>query len=218
MNQFTDSQPSGSNSIALVEGILADDQITVERLFSTYKRGVMYFFIRQFGPQDAEDLATETLTIVWEAVRAGSVREPERLPGYVMTVARRLGFRVIGERTASRQSEKSIDHEQMVFNNLWSSAESPEDSLLRTQQQNVMLKVLRSLSTRDREVLERFYLHEQSPERIQTDMGMTETQFRLTKSRAKARFGLLGKQLVAPPAVRRSAQRAVKPIRPSACA
>lgn len=218
MNQFPDSPHSGSNSIALVEGILAEDPISVERLFASYKRGLMFFFSRQFGSQDAEDLATETLTIVLEAVRARSVREPERLPGFVMTVARRVGFRVIEARTTSRTSEKLIDHEPVVFNNLWTSAESAEDSLFRTQQQTIMMKVLRGLSKRDREVLERFYLHEQSPERIKTEMGMTDTQFRLTKSRAKARFSEFGKQLVAPPTVRRSVHRTLKLIRPANCA
>jgi RNA polymerase sigma-70 factor (ECF subfamily) len=207
MNQFSDPKPSGSNSIALVEGILAEDQVSGERLFATYKRGLVFFFTRQLGPQQAEDLASETLTIVWEAVRAGSVREPERLPGFVMTVARRLGCRVIEERIASRQGESPIDHDPEVFNGLWDLAESPEDTLLRSQQETAMLKVLQSLSEREREVLERFYLHEQSPERIQTEMGMTETQFRLTKSRAKARFALLGKQLGGPPAIRRTVQR-----------
>jgi hypothetical protein len=43
-------------------------------------------------------------------------------------------------------------------------------------------------------VLIRFYLDEQTPDVICRDMGLTETQFRLIKSRAKARFGGLGKR------------------------
>jgi DNA-directed RNA polymerase specialized sigma24 family protein len=57
-----------------------------------------------------------------------------------------------------------------------------------------MSEVLRSLSRRDRDILTRFYLHEQSPEEICQDMGLSETQFRLLKSRAKARFGEMGKK------------------------
>jgi len=44
------------------------------------------------------------------------------------------------------------------------------------------------MSARDREVLTRFYLREESPERIREEMGLTETQFNLLKSRAKARL------------------------------
>jgi len=204
--------------MALVEGILAEDKSSVEQLFATYKRGLTCYFARQFGAQYAEDLVTETLTIVWEAVRAGSVREPECLPGFVMTVARRRGFQVVKERTHSRQAETHIDHEPAVLNGLQTSSESPEDSLFRAQQQAIMLTVLRSLSGIDREVLNRFYLLEQSPEQIQTEMGLTETQFRLTKYRAKAKFGELGKKLVTPSIVRRSVPCAISPIRPIACA
>jgi RNA polymerase sigma-70 factor, ECF subfamily len=56
------------------------------------------------------------------------------------------------------------------------------------------MRILRSIGKRDREVLIRFYLEEQTPERICREMGLTETQFRLIKSRAKARFGELGKR------------------------
>jgi DNA-directed RNA polymerase specialized sigma24 family protein len=55
------------------------------------------------------------------------------------------------------------------------------------------MRVLNSLPKRDREVLARFYLEEQAHGQICREMGLTETQFRLVKSRAKARFGELGK-------------------------
>jgi Sigma-70, region 4 len=57
-----------------------------------------------------------------------------------------------------------------------------------------MQAILRSLSERDREILTRFYLHEQSQEHICQEMSLSETQFRLLKSRAKARFGEMGKR------------------------
>jgi len=57
-----------------------------------------------------------------------------------------------------------------------------------------MTSILRSLPDRDREILTRFYLDEQTQEQICEDMNLTETQFRLLKSRAKARFGELGKR------------------------
>lgn len=218
MIDLSASQPLGSDSVALVEGILAGEDGAVEKLFARYTRGLTFYFVRQFGSQDVDDLVTETLTLVWEAIRAGSIREPERLAGFVMTIARRVGYRLIEERTHSRQAESSIDHEPAVFNCLQAAAESPEDSLFKTQQQTVMLRVLRGMSRRDREVLHRFYLLEQTPEQIQEDMGMTDTQFRLTKHRAKSRFGELGKKLLTPPVARLSARSQTTPIRRIACA
>jgi RNA polymerase sigma-70 factor, ECF subfamily len=40
----------------------------------------------------------------------------------------------------------------------------------------------------------RFYLNEEPQEQICREMALTETQFRLLKSRAKARFGEIGKK------------------------
>lgn len=57
-----------------------------------------------------------------------------------------------------------------------------------------MEAALNGLAVRDREILMRFYLDEQSQDQICAEMGLTETQFRLLKSRAKARFGELGRK------------------------
>jgi len=57
-----------------------------------------------------------------------------------------------------------------------------------------MKQVLRSLSAKDQEILTRFYLDEQTQEEICEEMRLNETQFRLLKSRAKARFGELGRK------------------------
>jgi len=50
---------------------------------------------------------------------------------------------------------------------------------------------------RDREILTRFYLQEQTQEEICAEMNLSDTQFRLLKSRAKARFGELGRKKLA---------------------
>ena len=53
---------------------------------------------------------------------------------------------------------------------------------------------MNGLPRRDRGVLIRFYLREQTADEICHDLDLTETQFRLIKSRAKARYGELGKR------------------------
>ena len=49
----------------------------------------------------------------------------------------------------------------------------------------------------DRELLVRFYIHEHSVEDICADLNLSCNQFRLLKSRAKVRFGELGKRALA---------------------
>jgi RNA polymerase sigma-70 factor (ECF subfamily) len=73
---------------------------------------------------------------------------------------------------------------------------NPEQAAIRQENQQIAVKVLKSIAPRDREILIRFYLWEQPAEQICGEMGLTDTQFRLLKSRAKARFGELGKRKV----------------------
>jgi hypothetical protein len=51
------------------------------------------------------------------------------------------------------------------------------------------------LPARQREILTRFYLNEETGEDICRDMGLTKTQFRLAKSRAKMRLTEMGDEL-----------------------
>jgi RNA polymerase sigma factor (sigma-70 family) len=74
---------------------------------------------------------------------------------------------------------------------------NPEDAAIFHQRNELIQKVLRELGMRDREILTRFYLQEESQEQICVEMRLSETQFRLLKSRAKARFGELGKKKLA---------------------
>ena len=73
----------------------------------------------------------------------------------------------------------------------------PERGAIERQNGQLAMRVLNSIAKRDREVLVRFYLQEQTPDEICQAMQLTETQFRLIKSRAKARFGELGKRRLA---------------------
>ena len=70
----------------------------------------------------------------------------------------------------------------------------PERRVIEQQSQDVALRMLGGLPKRDREVLVRFYLQEQTVDEICRDLDLTETQFRLIKSRAKARYGELGRR------------------------
>jgi DNA-directed RNA polymerase specialized sigma24 family protein len=73
--------------------------------------------------------------------------------------------------------------------------ENPERKVIAKERAEIARRVLNSVSRRDREILNRFYVLEQSQEEICTEMSLTYNQFRLLKSRAKARFGELGKRL-----------------------
>jgi len=108
----------------------------------------------------------------------------------VRTVVRRQVAAYIDAVVHSRREELDIEMGGRVPDKRY----NPEQTMASRQKIELMKTVLRELSEKDREILTRFYLHEQTQEQICEDMDLSDTQFRLLKSRAKARFGELGKR------------------------
>lgn len=187
---MTASADTTLNLIDIVEQIRADDPSGMEALYEVFERGIRFYLLRQLGPRDLEDRVHDTFLIVVHAIRHGELREPERLMGFVRTIVRRQVAAHIERAIAVRRQQADLDSGMMVA----SHGDNPEESAISRQRREVALEVLRSVSRRDREILTRFYLLGQSQERICAEMNLTDTQFRLLKSRAKGRFGEIGRR------------------------
>jgi len=184
---------SGQNWLVLVESIRSGESSGMEELYRVFSRGVRYYLCRQLGPQDLDDKVHDTFLIVVQAIRKGDLREPERLMGFVRTVVRRQVAAQIDRVVQSRREQADMDSTVLLSD----KHDTPEEAAITRQHEQVAETVLRSVSIRDREILTRFYLMEQTQEEICEEMSLSETQFRLLKSRAKARFGELGRKQLA---------------------
>jgi RNA polymerase sigma-70 factor (ECF subfamily) len=167
--------------VALIE---AGDPRGEETLYQTLVSGARIFLQRRLGRQDVDDQVHDIFLTVVEAIRRGEIQYPERLMGFVRTVLHRQLSLGISRNVRTRETAGEIDEAAR----LTTSAFSPEDQAIAGQKMELMKKVLREMSDRDYEVLSRFYLREQSPERVCREMGLTQVQFQLLKSRAKARL------------------------------
>jgi RNA polymerase sigma factor (sigma-70 family) len=174
----------------LVERIRSGEPSAIEELYDVFAKGVRFFLWRQLGPQDLDDKVHDIFLMVMQAIQRGELREPERLMGYVRTVIRRQAAGYIQAAVPARRSEVMIDAGSVLSDR----EPNPERKAIEEQNTRVAMRVLQSLPTRDREVLIRFYLQEQAPEEICRELEITETQFRLIKSRAKSRYGELGRR------------------------
>jgi len=166
-----------------VERIRLGDPTGIELLYREFSRGIRFFVSRHLGPQEADDKVHDALLIVVQAIRRGELREPACLPGYVRTVVRHLMADHFGRALDFRRKMVELDCAVALDD----PASNPEQAALAHQKMEIMQEVLLRLSPRDREILTRFYLLEQTKQQICAEMGLTETQFRLLKSRAKAR-------------------------------
>jgi RNA polymerase sigma factor (sigma-70 family) len=173
-----------------VDRIRAGDPAGLEELYRVFSRGIRFHLCRQLGSQEIDDRLHDTFLTVVQAIQHGELREPERLMGFVRTIVRRQVACYIDRAVHVRRDYQDIESTEPVPD----VRETPEERVISKQRAEIVESVLRGISRRDREILTRFYLLEQSQQQICSEMDLSDTQFRLLKSRAKARFGKLGKK------------------------
>lgn len=191
MHDSHSQAPSPALAADLVEGIAGGDPQAEARLVASYGRGVELLLWRHVNRQDGrsevEDLYQETFLVALEKLRAGQLREPEKLPGFLAGIARNLALEVYRKR-ARRKTEADSEGVQER-----ATVTPPQlGSVLAREQGDLLRRVLAELGTqRDREILFRFYLGEEDKESIAADLGLTGGQFNRVLHRARQRYGEL---------------------------
>ncbi|HUA57374.1 MAG TPA: sigma-70 family RNA polymerase sigma factor [Verrucomicrobiae bacterium] len=183
-------EPPDPSWSGLVERIRSFDPSGMEDLYRIFSKGIRFLLYRQFGPQDLDDKVHDAFLVITQSIQRGDLREPERLMGYIRTVVRRQISAYIQAAINRRRNYADLELVAPLRDRL----PNPEHRMVEQQKLDLALRLLNSIPKRDREVLIRFYLREQAPDQICDEMGLTTTQFRLIKSRAKARFGELGRR------------------------
>ena len=177
----------------LVDRISTGETDGLAELYGLFSKGIRFYLCRQLGPQELDDKVHDTFVVVVQAIRRGELREPQRLMGFVRTIVRRQVAAHIDRVVHTRREQMDMESTTRIAD----PCENPEETAMFRQRSDLIKRVLDELSKRDREILTRFYLNEQGQDQICSEMALTDTQFRLLKSRAKARFGELGKKKLA---------------------
>ena len=170
---------------ALARHVAAGDPQAIELLYVLLLRASRHMLSNRLRDQDPEDFLHEMLAIVVEAIRNGDLRDPAALPGYVKGVVRRQGALCIVRKANARR--RLVNAGSFIAASA-PSGTNPEAELLSQERADLMRRGLGCLSKRDCELMTRFYLREQPFRQICEEMNLTETQFRLFKSRAKAKL------------------------------
>ena len=168
----------------LASRIRIGDRQAEAELVARYQRGVTLLLRRSAGdPSLAEDLAQETFRIALEKIRRGDLREPEKLAGFLCSLARNLSIEHFRKASAHRASgpppEDSVRGDEP----------DPLERLLRAEQARIVRGILSELPTeRDRQILLRFYLAEEDKAAICRDLGLTSLHFNRVLFRARERY------------------------------
>ena len=167
----------------LVRLVRNGDRDAMEDLYRVLSTGVRLRLARQLGVRDLNDRVHDLFVMVTESILNGDVRQPERLMGYVRTVERRQVASQIDLVLRERRNATVLE-----IRELRDRGASPERFAIEHQFAEMAMRILDRLRERDREVLLRAFVEEESGAEICRAMHLTETQYRLIKSRAKARF------------------------------
>jgi len=188
-----DCDPTSDNSTQwadMIDRIRDGSAVAVEDLYTIVGDGARPRLRRQVGVEHAEDRLHEVVLLVLKAIHRGDLREPKRFVGFVRTITQRRVFAHIRDAVHSRRFLVPLDFTEPVV----ARDQSPEALALAHERAHAGQALLARLIPRDREILVRFYYHEQDWQQICGEMGLTRTQFRLFKSRAIARCSNLARR------------------------
>lgn len=165
----------------LVERILGGDPRAEDDLVARYSRGVSLLLRRLArDPYLAEDLHQETLRVVLEKARGGAIREPEKLAGFIRSTAKNL--LLAHRRKEGRYDELGDEAERR-------SPARQLDRVLRDEEAGRVRELLEELRfDRDRQLLVRFYLSDDTKHEICRDLEVDPERFNRVLHRARERL------------------------------
>ena len=178
----------------LVERIRAGERAIEDALVLQYSRGVQFAISQSVSDGSVvEDLYQECFRLVLEKVRAGEVNDPDRLSGFICSLARNIVIEYF-RKTSRRETHHVSADEQSVP----SREPSQLDTLLREEKGRLARQVLDALpSERDRSVLYRFYIAEDDREEICSDLGIEANHLSQILCRARQRYKTLFEEYAA---------------------
>ncbi|HWW80353.1 MAG TPA: sigma-70 family RNA polymerase sigma factor [Steroidobacteraceae bacterium] len=174
-----------SSDFSLVEAVAERSELQ-NQLYLRYRRPLLQVFHhRRIDRDAADDLLQRTFLQAIKKIRTEGLDDPGNLGGYLYRTACKLA-------TAYWRGELSHRHEndRELLTNLKDEALSLEERLDHEQLAKHVRDLMDHLPVqRDREVLERFYLHEEPRTAIRESLQLTDMQFNQVLWRARQRFG-----------------------------
>ena len=127
---------------------------------------------------DADDLAQDVMLLTFDALRAGQVREPERLASFVLGTCRRV---VSGSWRGVARRERLLER---YGRDLVPAAVGAEPLLDREQ----LAECLKRLGERERSVVVLSFFVERPGDEIARELGLEPGHLRVVRHRALARL------------------------------
>jgi RNA polymerase sigma-70 factor (ECF subfamily) len=171
--------------VELVAGISGGSALCEEYLVWKYTAGLKSFFLRTLSDMPrAEDLAHETLLLVLQKLRRDGLENPDKLASYIYATARYVHIGWL-----RKKDNQLVFHENP---DRWDRpTASPEQELMHGEAQVQLRQSIAKLPVeRDREILKRHYLFEQTKDEICSALALSQVHYDKVICRARQRLRL----------------------------
>ena len=180
-----EAQTSACADSSLVAAI-SDGSTLRDELYVRYRRPLLQVFLQRRVQRDvAEDLLQRTFLQAIQKIRSDGLEDPSKLGGYLYRTACNLATAYWRGELARRQDFDAKDLGELKDEAL-SLEERVDNEILAKWVRGLMGRLTLA---RDREVLVRFYLHEESKDSICRALDLSDLQFNQVLWRARQRFG-----------------------------
>ncbi|HEY1272172.1 MAG TPA: sigma-70 family RNA polymerase sigma factor [Terriglobales bacterium] len=166
---------AGDGEGSLVRRILAGDRSAEEELVRTYRRGVVVIAsVRTRDREAARDLAQDILMAVIQALRAGHLREANKLSAFIQGTARNLINNYL--RSRARKSESDLDSAEEQSTN-------PIEELEAAERRRLLRQELQTLGMVDQQILLLSLVDGHSLAEVALRLNLSHDAVRARKSR-----------------------------------
>ena len=160
----------------VAERISAGDLAAESELVHLFSQRIFALLCaRTRDPEASRDLLQDVLVAVLMALRKGQLREPDKLPAFVLSIARNMAQAYLRDR--SRES-----HDEFPEEGIASPASS--DPIEIAEREALVRRALDRLDRTDREILLRTLIEGEKPGVIAEALGLSPEMVRQRKSRA----------------------------------
>lgn len=167
----------------LVDEIQRGNREAEEELYSRFYPGLRIMLMsRTRDHARAEDIAQDTMITVLDRIRSGNIDQPDQIHRFIQQTGK---FQYIGW---TRRSINKTEWMESV-DEIAHATETVEESLMQTQARQTVRDLILELTVpRDREILHRYYVLDESKLLICEALDLTAGHFDRVINRARERF------------------------------
>tara|TARA_R110002072_G_scaffold5527_2_gene35309 strand:- start:17720 stop:18274 length:555 start_codon:yes stop_codon:yes gene_type:complete len=160
-----------------------------DELVTKYRQRLVAMLTRLTrDPHRAEDLAQDALIIVIKKLQEGGIREPEKLSAYIYSTARFLYLGWLRKADNQVELRESMEEFESPFTDQQACIAAAESA------QVVRISINELPKTRDREILTRSYINDQTKQEICEALFLSTEHYDRVLHRAKQRLKKIAEQ------------------------